>query len=48
MLQRLYMLFVVEHATLWVPNWSSMSCDLGVFVDQPAEPIATSETKLGW
>ena len=23
--------------SLWVPNWSSASCDLGVFVDQPAE-----------
>jgi putative transposase len=33
---------------VWVPNWSSTSCDLGVFVYQPAEPIATSETKLGW
>jgi hypothetical protein len=27
---------------LWVPNWSSASCDLGIFVDQSTEPIATS------
>lgn len=27
---------------LWVPSWSSTSCDLDIFVDQPAEPIATS------
>jgi hypothetical protein len=26
--------------TLWVPNWSSASCDLGVFVYQPTEQIA--------
>jgi len=32
---------------LWVPNWSSTSCDLGVFVDQSTEPIATSDAKLG-
>jgi hypothetical protein len=25
---------------LWVPNWSSASCDLGVFVYQPTEQIA--------
>jgi len=34
--------------TLWVPNWSSTSGDLGVFVDQPAEPVATSQATLGW
>jgi hypothetical protein len=33
---------------LWVPNWSSTSCDLGVFVYQSAEQVATSEAKLGW
>jgi hypothetical protein len=33
---------------VWVPNWSSTSCDLGVFVYQPVEQIATSEVKLGW
>jgi hypothetical protein len=33
-------------ASLWVPNRSSSSCDLGIFVDQPTEPIATSEAKL--
>jgi hypothetical protein len=37
----------VTSSTLWVPNWSSISCDLGIFVDQPAEPIATSEAKAG-
>lgn len=26
----------------------SMSCDLGVFVYQPVEPIATSQVTLGW
>ena len=30
---------------LWVPNWSSTSCDLGIFVDQSAEPIAASDAK---
>jgi hypothetical protein len=30
-----------------VPNWSSTSCDLGIFVDQSAEPIAASDAKLG-
>jgi hypothetical protein len=34
--------------SLWVPNWSSTSCDLGIFVYQPAEQIATSKAKLGW
>jgi hypothetical protein len=33
---------------VWVPNWSSTSCDLGVFVDQPAEQIATSQVNRGW
>jgi hypothetical protein len=32
---------------LWVPNWLSMSCDLGVFVDQPAESIAAPGVRLG-
>jgi hypothetical protein len=35
-------------SSLWVPNRSSMSCDLGIFVDQPTEPVTTSEAKLGW
>jgi Transposase DDE domain len=34
--------------TLWVPNRSSMSCNLGVFVDQSADPVAASEAKMGW
>jgi hypothetical protein len=29
------------NAILWVPSWSSTSCDLGVFVYQTAEQIAT-------
>ena len=33
---------------VWVPNWLSTSGDLGVFVDQPAEPIAPLEVRLGW
>jgi len=33
---------------VWVPNWSSTSCDLGVFVDQSTEQIATSDLKLRW
>jgi len=33
---------------LWVPNCASTSCDLGVFVYQPAEPITTSQVTLGW
>jgi hypothetical protein len=32
---------------LWVPNWSSTSCDLGVFVYQPVEHVATSDVRLG-
>jgi hypothetical protein len=32
---------------LWVPNWSSTSCDLGVFVYQSTEPIASSDARLG-
>jgi hypothetical protein len=32
---------------VWVPNWSFPSCDLGIFVDQSAEPIAASDAKLG-
>ena len=32
------------HHVVWVPNWSS-TCDLGVFVYQPVEQIATSEVK---
>ena len=31
---------------LWAPNRSSTSCDLGVFVDQPTEPVAASEAKV--
>jgi hypothetical protein len=33
---------------LWVPNWSSTSRDLDVFVYQPVEQIAASQMKLGW
>jgi len=37
---------VERTGALWVPNWSSASCDLGVLVYQPAEPIATSQVTL--
>ena len=33
---------------LWVPNRSSMSCNLGIFVDQSTEPVAASEAKVRW
>jgi hypothetical protein len=33
---------------VWVPNWSSTSCDVGVFVYQPVEQVATSDVRLGW
>jgi hypothetical protein len=31
---------------VWVPNWSSPSCDLGIFVDQPAEPVEASQMRI--
>jgi hypothetical protein len=34
--------------SVWVPNWSSTLCHLGVFVYQPVEQVATSQVKLGW
>ena len=34
-------------STLWVPNRSPTSCDLGVFVYQPTESVATSEVQVG-
>jgi hypothetical protein len=34
--------------SLWVPNRSSVSCNLGIFVDQSAESVAASEAKVGW
>jgi hypothetical protein len=43
-----FQVFDRSDRSLWVPNWSSTSCDLGVFVYQPIEPIATSEVELGW
>jgi hypothetical protein len=30
---------------LWVPNRSSMSCDVGIFVDQPAEQVAAAQVQ---
>ena len=33
--------------SVWVSSWSSTLCDLGIFVDQPAEPVATSDAKVG-
>ena len=47
----LYLIFVqlvnLLLLLVWVPNWSSTLCDLGVFVYQPAEQIATSKMKVG-
>jgi hypothetical protein len=37
----------VSELWVWVPNRSSTSCDLDIFVYQPIEQIATSEAKLG-
>jgi uncharacterized membrane protein len=37
---------LLDILVLWVPNWSSTSCDLVVFVYQAAEPVATSDAKL--
>lgn len=36
---------------LWMPNWSSTLCELGIFVYRSAEPVATSEAEdsgAGW
>jgi hypothetical protein len=33
--------------SVWVPNWSFTSSDLGIFVDQSAKPIVASEAKAG-
>jgi hypothetical protein len=41
------MITVGVSAGVWVPNWSSRSGDLGVFVDQSAEPIAASDAQRG-
>jgi hypothetical protein len=30
-----------------VPHWSSTSCDLGIFVDQSAKLVVTSDVKVG-
>jgi hypothetical protein len=30
--------------TLWVPNRSSASCDLGILVDQPTEAVTALDT----
>ena len=32
-------------STLWVPNRSSMSCDVGIFVNQAAEQVAASQVQ---
>jgi hypothetical protein len=34
-----------EQSALWVPNRSSMSCDVGIFVDQPTEQVAVSQVQ---
>ena len=33
---------------MWVPNRSSMSCDLSVFVYQPVESVAVLEVGAPW
>jgi hypothetical protein len=38
---------MARSSRLWVPNWSSALGDLGVFVDQSAEPVVTSDVKVG-
>ena len=38
----------LEKSRLWVLDRSSIGGDLGKFVDQSAEPVATSEAKAGW
>jgi hypothetical protein len=35
------------YARVWMPNKSSTSCDLGIFVYQPTESVATSEVQVG-
>jgi hypothetical protein len=40
-------------SAVWVPNRSSPSCNLGIFVDQPTEPITSSRRRTdcdagGW
>jgi len=37
----------IGRCCLWVPNWSSTSGDLVIFVDQSAEPVVTSDAKVG-
>ena len=37
-----------KNPNVWVPDRSSIGGDLGKFVDQSAEPVATSEAKAGW
>jgi len=37
----------VKVLDMWVPSRSSTSCDLGIFVYQPAEPVMTSEVQVG-
>jgi hypothetical protein len=32
---------------LWVPNRSSRSCGLGIFMDQSTESVATPEVQVG-
>jgi hypothetical protein len=33
-----------RYQILWVPNRSSASCDLGIFVDQPTKAITALDT----
>jgi len=34
-------------ASVWVPNRSSTSCGLGIFMDQPTESVAASKVQVG-
>jgi hypothetical protein len=40
-------IYPINPLAVWVPNRSSTSCDLGIFVDQPAKSVATSEVRVG-
>jgi hypothetical protein len=39
------MLKTLANKHLWVPN--TMSCDLGMFMDQPAQPVAALQARVG-
>jgi len=43
---RRHQLIEHPHVGVWVANWSYASCNLGVFVYQPVEQVATSRVEL--